>query len=100
MIFVNEQNCAPIILLRFLDRCPYQVAPFCPRTIIITDTWIAEQTRQDEPGMRGTLTNTAVRDDIFIGCNILPTVDLAQFIRRLEGAIGIGSCGPGNVLSS
>src|SRR5438046_10455907 len=48
--------------------------------------------------MSRTLTNTAVGDDVFIGRDIVTTIDLAQFFRRLKGAIGIGSRGPGNAL--
>src|SRR3989442_4019664 len=48
--------------------------------------------------MSRTLTNTAVGDDIFIGRDIVTTIDLAQFFRRLKGAIGIGCHSPGNAL--
>src|SRR5579875_2616888 len=86
--------------LRFFDGSAYQIAPFRPGAVVITDTWIAKQAGQDEPGMRGTLTDTAVRDDVVLRLDILAAVDLAQLLSRLERTVGIGGSGPGYVLGS
>ena len=48
--------------------------------------------------MGRTLTDAAVGDDILVGRDVFPTVNLAQFFRRFEGAIGVGGSGPGDAL--
>src|SRR6266567_1667562 len=64
-------------MLRFLDCRLHKITPFSPRSIVITHTWIAKQTSQHKPGMRRTLSNTTVGDDILVGTDVFALVDLA-----------------------
>src|SRR5207245_6631773 len=48
--------------------------------------------------MGGTLANTTIGDDIFVRCDILATVNLAQLLSRFERAISIRCGRPGNAL--
>src|SRR6266699_3242230 len=88
----------PPSMLRFLDWCLHQITPFSPRSIVITDTWIAKQTSQHKPGMRRTLTDTTIGYDILFRCDVLAYVDLVQLLSRLERAIRVCCCSPGNAL--
>src|SRR6266699_2757059 len=69
----------PPSMLRFLDWRLHQITPFSPRSIVITHTCIAKQTSQHKPGMRRTLSNTTVGEDILVGPDVFAFADLAQF---------------------
>ncbi len=57
-----------------LDRSLNDIAPLSPGAVIVPDVWVAEQFRQHEPGVRGTLADPAVDDDIAIRLDALALI--------------------------
>ena len=52
---------------------------------------VSEEVREHKPGVRGALSYAAVGDRVLIGTETrLSFVDLAQFLRILEGAVFVG----------
>jgi len=73
-------GCGDRLLLtgtRFIDdgRAD-EVAPFGPRTVVVTNVTVAQEILQDEPGVRTALTDAAVSDDLVLAGNALRVVEL------------------------
>src|SRR5690606_676890 len=85
-------------LVTFADGVSNQVAPFCPRTVVIADVLVAENVLQREPAMRRAFTDAAVSDD-FVGvvANALAPIQLLQFFFALECAVFSNRLTPGDI---
>src|SRR6266567_857475 len=84
-------SCGDRLLLtgtRFIDdgRAD-EVAPFGPRTVVVTNVTVAQEILQDEPGVRTALTDTAVSDDLVLAGNAFRLVELLQVVEGFEGAV-------------
>src|SRR5437899_1647191 len=74
-----------------------EVAPFGPRTVVVTNVTVAQEILQDEPGVRTALTDAAVGDDLVLAGNAFRLVELLQVVQGFEGAVFVGSLNPRNV---
>src|SRR5687768_10962477 len=84
---------APGFASKFLSfyGSPNGIAPLGPRSIVVLYVVVSEEVREHEPGVRGALSYAAVGDRVLIGTETrLSFVDLAQFLRILEGAVFVG----------
>src|SRR4029077_1124360 len=85
--------------LTFLNRRPHAVSPLGPRAIIIANLLVPEKVRQNEPGMAGTLADTAIDDGFAIGIESrFALIDGLELFRGSEGGIVIGGSLPGKAL--
>src|SRR5213594_1976314 len=57
-----------------------EVAPFGPRTVVVTNVTVAQEILQDEPGVRTALTDAAVGDDLVLAGNAFRLVELLQVV--------------------
>src|SRR4029453_13229543 len=69
-----------------------------PATVVVANSWVTQQIGEHEPRMRGALTYTAVGHYVLVGRDILTAVDSLKLLLRLERAILLYRCGPGDVL--
>src|SRR6185312_10193099 len=78
-----------------LDRRADQVAPLCPRAVIVLDVLVAEQVLESEPRMRAALADAAVGDHLTVSIDAL--IELLQRIGGLEGTVLVGRFRPRNI---
>src|SRR6266576_4709769 len=78
------------IHLRLLDRRAHRVAPLGPRAVVIAHVLEAEEIREREPGMRGSLPDPAIGNDV-VGRlqSVLGFVNRAQLLSGPE-RVGLG----------
>src|SRR6185312_4708973 len=69
-----------------LDRGAHEGAVFRPTAVVVLDIPMSEQFLQNEPGVRGSLPDSAVRNRFPGAVQARVGVDLGQLFVRLEGA--------------
>src|SRR5436190_24387699 len=86
------------VLHTLLNRRVYKVAPFGPATVVVADLGVAKQVGEYEPGVGRALADAAIGNHVLVGGYALATIDFAQLVRALEGAVLAHSGCPGDVL--
>src|SRR5438876_12220875 len=81
-----------------LDGRAHQRAPLRPRPIVVAHVLVAEEVRQDEPGVGGALADAAVGDHVFVRRYALALVELRELVRRFKGAVFVHRLRPDDVL--
>src|SRR5437762_2439669 len=71
----------------FFDWSPNEAAPFGPGAVVVAYLRITQQIVQHKPGVAAALSNATIGDNFLIRRNTFATIDCAQFVSRLEGAI-------------
>src|ERR1700722_9011308 len=80
-----------------LDRGAHQGAVFRPTAVVVLDVLVAEQFLQNEPGVRGPLTDPAIRDGLLRPVQPGVGVQLGQLVVGLESAVLVGGLTPRHV---
>src|SRR3712207_7679803 len=71
-----------------LDGGAHQVAPLGPGPVVVPDLVVAQEVGQDEPRVRRTLSDAAVRYDVVVALEPrLVLVDLLELVGTLEGPV-------------
>src|SRR3712207_1232443 len=71
-----------------LDGGAHQVAPLGPGPVVVPDLLVAQEVGQDEPRVRRTLPDAAVRYDVVVAFEPRPALaDLLELVGTLEGPV-------------
>src|ERR1700754_3818164 len=79
-----------------LDRGSHQGAVLGPTSVVVLDVLVSQQLLQHEPGVRRTLTDTAVGDGLLLSVESGLGVQRSQIVVGLEGPVLVGRLAPPN----
>src|SRR5919106_1724620 len=80
-----------------LDRRPHQRPVLRPRAVVVLDVLYPEELVEDEPRVRRSLTDPAVRDDLAALGYALLLVERSKVVGRLERPVVVGRLPPRDV---
>src|SRR5699024_6250654 len=79
------------------DRHGHDIAPFGPGSVVVAHVVVAEQVRENEPGVAGAFADAAVGDDLIARAQAgLVRIEVLEFGRGLERAVLVGRLAPGH----